>query len=328
MSETNNTKNVRDDEIDLLDLFRRMGRSLGKMFTAIGKAILISIVFLLKHWLALGLSIFLGIGVSYLLKYSSRSYYTSDLVLRANSVSTTSDMIAYLNRLHTFCKEKNRAALSGALSLKPEQVKNIIDISAYWIIDNGNDGIPDLVDYRNKHNVYDTINVRMQDRFDVRVTTEIPQELQNIMYGILSFINADSLFQQRNRVRLRQNQELLARLNYDILQLDSLQKVLIQETAKREPKTGGQMIFLQQQNTQLVYSDIYKLHGQKQTLELERDLYRDIVTILSEFTIPAMRINGAGFYGVRIIPAFFFVTLLILIIISNRKKLLEIYNKY
>ncbi len=328
MSETNNTKNVRDDEIDLLDLFRRMGRSLGKMFTAIGKAILISIVFLLKHWLPLGISVLLGIGASYLLKYSSPSYFTSDLVLRANSVSTTSDMIAYLNRLHTFCKENNRAALSGAIALKPEQVKNIVDISAYWIIDNGNDGIPDQVDYRNKHNVYDTINVRMQDRFDVRVTTQIPQELQNIMYGILSFINSDSLFQQRNRVRLRQNQELLGRLNYDILQLDSLQKVIIKETARRQPQSGGQMIFLQQQNTQLVYPDIYKLHTQKQNLELERDLYRDIVTILSEFSIPALRINGAGFYAIKVVPLFFCITLLILIVIVNWKGLTEIYHKY
>jgi hypothetical protein len=328
MSETTNPKNVKDDEIDLLDLFRRMGKAIGKMSRAIGRALLISIIFLLKRWLPLLASVILGIGAAYLIKLTSASFYTSDLILRANSVSTTSDMISYINRLHLFCKENNRTALSEAISLKPEQVENVIDISAYWIIDNGNDGVPDLVDYRNKHNVYDTINVRMQDRLDVSVTTKFPLELQYVKDGILSFINADSLFQQRNRVRLRQNQELLARLNYDILQLDSLQKVIIEETARRQPQAGGQMIFLQEQKTQLVYQDIYSLHSRKLTLELERDLYKDIVTILSEFSIPAKRINGAGFYAIKIVPLFFCITLLILLVIANRKKLEEIYHKY
>ena len=58
MSEnTSNNKNVRDDEIDLLDLFRRLGNTLNQWVNALGKAFLISVVFLLKRWLPLGLSI-------------------------------------------------------------------------------------------------------------------------------------------------------------------------------------------------------------------------------------------------------------------------------
>ena len=68
MSEiSSNNKNVRDDEIDLLDLFRRMGRTLSRWGHAMGRALLISLVFMLKRWLPLGLSIAAGIGVSYLL---------------------------------------------------------------------------------------------------------------------------------------------------------------------------------------------------------------------------------------------------------------------
>jgi len=328
MSETTNAKNVRDDEIDLLDLFRRMGKGIGKMMQTIGRWILISIVFLLKRLLPLGLSIILGIGVAYLLKFTSPSFYSSDLVLRANSVSTTSDMIAYINRLHTYCKENNRSALANAIALDSGKISNIIDISAYWIIDRGRDGVPDMVDYKNKHNIYDTLNVRMQDRLNVSVKIKSPQELTNIRNGILTFINSDSLFQQRNRVRLRQNKELLTRLDYDILQLDSLQKVIIEETSRRQPQSGGQMIFLQQQNTQLVYPDIYDLHSRKQSMELERDLYKDIVTVLSEFSVPSLRINGGGYYAVRTVPAFFILVFFILILLANRKKLNEIYNKY
>lgn len=328
MSESNNTNNVRNDEIDLLDLFRRMRRTLNRWGKALGRAILITFVFLLKRWLPLGLSIVAGVGLSFMLKTISASFYTSDMTLRSNAVAT-SEMISYLNRLHTFCSEGNTIALADALAVKPGSISNIIDISAFWFIDQSKDGIPDYVDYKNNHNVYDTTNIRMQDRLDIRVKVKSPQELSLVQNGIVKFIQSDSLFQQRNRVRIRQNLELLTRLDYDILQLDSLQKVkYFEETRNRQPQNGGQMIFLQEQKTQMVYIDIYSLYSKKQTLESDRDLYKDIVTVLNDFSLPAIRDNGMLYYGKYVIPLFFLLTLLILIIMANRKKLEEIYKKY
>jgi hypothetical protein len=329
MSENNTTnKNVREDEIDLLDLFRRMGKAISKGLYALGKAFLISTVFLLKRWLPLGLSIALGIGASYLLKFTSDSFYTSDLVLRNNLVSN-SDMIAYLNRLHTYSLENNTVALSEALSISPEKVSNIMDISAFWIIDKTEDGIPDYVDYKNNHDVYDTVNVRMNDRLDLRVVIKTPQDLSLVRNGIIKFIEKDSLLQQRNRVRVRQNLELLAKLDNDISLLDSLQKIkYFDETKYRQPQGSGQMIFLQEQKTQLVYADVYKLYSQKQALESDRDLYKGVVTVLSDFSVPAVRDNGGSYYAVKLVPLFFFLTLMILVLLANRKKLIETYNKY
>ena len=145
MSEiASNNKNVKDDEIDLLDLFRRMGRTLNRWGQAVGRAFLISLVFMLKRWLPFGLSIALGIGVSYLLKTTSKSFYTSDLVLRNNLIivdkltlkeisGTTSEIISKINKLHNFCLENNSIALSSALAMKPEMVKNISDISCFYV---------------------------------------------------------------------------------------------------------------------------------------------------------------------------------------------------
>ena len=329
MSEnTTNNKNVRDDEIDLLDLFRRMGRTLSLWINALGRAFLISIVFLLRRWLPLGLSIAAGLGVSYLLKTTSASSYTSDMTLRSNAVAT-SELISYINRLHTFCLEGNSIALSDALSVNSESVGNIIDISAFWIIDMNKDGIPDYVDYKNNHDVYDTTNIRMQDRLDIRVKIKSPQELGLVRTSIEKYIEKDSLFQQQNRVRLRQNGEMLTRLDYDIVQLDSLQKFkFFQETKNLLPKNGQQMIFLQEQKTQLIYPEIQNLYARKQALEADRELYKNIVTVLSDFSLPAKRENGGMYYGKLVIPIVFFLTLLILIILANRKKLDEIYKKY
>jgi hypothetical protein len=340
MSEINTNKNVRDDEIDLLDLFRRIGRTLILWSNALVKAFLISVVFLLRRWLPLGLSIGAGIGISYFLKSTSASAYTSDLVFRNNLVlmdkvklrdnsGTTSEIISKINKLHTYCSENNSSALSEAISMKPESVKNISDISAYWIIDDSKDGIPDYVDYKGNHSVYDTINIRMQDRLDVRVKINSAQDLNLVRDGIIKFIEKDSLYQQRNRLRLRQNQELLTRLDFDILQLDSLQKVkYFEETRNMKPASGGQIVFMQEQKTQLVYTDIYSLYTRKQNLESERDLYKGIVTVLSDFSLPTKRDNGVMFYGKSIIPKFFFLTLFILILLANRYHIVEIFKKY
>lgn len=328
MSENSTNKNVRDDEIDLFDLFSRIGKRFNRWMNALGRAFLTSLIFLLRRWLPVSLSLVAGVGLSFLLKTSSTSFYTSDLILRNNTIPN-GDMIAYLNRLHAYCEEKNFNALAEAVALTPEQVNNIIDISAFWIIDKGRDDISDYVDYKNKHNIYDTINVRMQDRLDIRVRINSPQEFPNIRRGLISYINSDSLFQQRNRFRIRQNHELLFRLNYDIVQLDSLQKVkYFEDTRIKQPLTGGQMVFLQEQKTQLVYTDIYSLYSRKQALEAERDLYNGIVTVLSEFSLPSKQENGAIYYGKFVIPILFGITVIILILIANRKKLKEIYNRY
>jgi hypothetical protein len=229
--------------------------------------------------------------------------------LRDNS-GTTSEIISKINKLHAFCSENNQVALSIALTMKPESVKNISDISAYWIIDMSRDGIPDYVDYKGNHGAYDTINIRMQDRFDIRVKINSPQDLNLVRDGIIKFIESDSLYQQRNRLRLRQNLDLLTHLNYDILQLDSLQKVkYFEETRNMKPSGGGQIVFMQE-------------------LESEQDLYKGVVTVLSDFTFPTRRDNGAMYYGKQVIPIVFLITLLILIILSNRKRLEEVYKKY
>lgn len=343
MSETsNNTRLSNDDEIDLLDLSSRIGRSIRKMTKASGRGLLYVFVFLLKKWLPLSISLLIGITISYFLKVTSNSFYTSDMVLRVNLkesqiiederrplLSPAADMITYINRLQTYSRERNIQALTEAISVSKNQVDNIIDISAFWIIDQGNDGTPDYVDYTNNHNIYDTLNLRMLDRLDIRVRTKSPDELTHVKNGILTYINSDSLFQHRNKIRLRQSHELLAKYVSDISALDSLQNVkFFEETRNRIPQNGSQMVFLQNPTTQMVFYDKYNLYDQKQTLETEIDLFSSIVTVLSDFSVPSKPDNGLLYYGRRIIPVILLITLLILIIIHNEKKLKEVYKKY
>jgi hypothetical protein len=335
---TTNNKNVRDDEIDLIDLFRRMGRGINKMFNALVKAFLISVVFMLRRWLPLGLSILAGIGFSFFLKTNSTSSFTSDLVFRNNLAQmdrkkvkdlsgTTSELITKINKLGTFCSDPKK--LGEALKLKPEFVDNISSIGAFWIIDRNKDGIPDNVDYSGNHDIYDTINIRMPGSIDVRVNFKSNLDLEKVRDGIIKFVESDSLNQQRNRLRIAQNRDLQIRVNIDIKELDSLQKVkYFEENRNLKPGKDGQIVFMQDQKTQLFYPDIQSLYIKKQLLETEQVLYPGIVTLTRDFSAPSLINNGTRYYGRQIIPIFYLITLIILIILANRKTLQEVYKKY
>jgi len=328
MSEDTTNRPVRNDEIDLLDLFSRMGRTIRKWMNALGRAILISVVFMVRRWLPLTISLVIGIIIAYFSDKSTNELYKSDLILKNNTVPNA-EMMQYLDRLHTYCQKGDYAELSQLMKLPEDVVKEIKDIDAFWMISHKRERIPLYIDYERKFTVADTANTRMQDRMAIRLSTKSIINQDEVRNGIISFINSDSLLQQKNRLRLRQNKELLERLNIDIAELDSLQKLkYFEETKNTQSQKATQMIFLQQQNTQLIYNDIYNLYARRQELESQRDLYPEIITVLDDFSLPEAQIQNAFLSGKNIVIAFFLITLLVLAIIANRNKLIEIYNKY
>ena len=328
MSEDTTNRPVRNDEIDLLDLFNRMGRTIRKWMNALGRAFLISVVFMVRRWLPLTISLVIGIIIAYFSDKSTNELYKSDLILKNNTVPNA-EMMQYLDRLHTYCQKGDYAELSQLMKLPEDVVKEIKDIDAFWMISHKRERIPLYIDYERKFTVADTANTRMQDRMAIRLSTKSIINQDEVRNGIISFINSDSLLQQKNRLRLRQNKELLERLNIDIAELDSLQKLkYFEETKNTQSQKATQMIFLQQQNTQLIYNDIYNLYARRQELESQRDLYPEIITVLDDFSLPEAQIQNAFLSGKNIVIAFFLITLLVLAIIANRNKLIEIYNKY
>jgi len=328
MSENHELNIKKDDEVDLIDLFSRVSKSVIKGFRTFCRGILHIFFFLLRNWFWLACSILLGAGISYVMKSSSEKFYKSELTLRTNTIPNA-EMISYINRLHTFCEEENIGELASALSVSTEKVNSIKDIEAFWMIDMGKDNIPDYIDFHGKHDVLDTSNVRMTDRFVIRVKTSVPQELSAIRDGIFSYVHNNQFYVEQNTLRLRQVDDLLARIDYEVQQLDSLQKLKYFEESRRlMPKEGGQMIFLQDYETQLLHNDISELIRQKQDLERTKTIYPGIITLLNDFTPPNKPDNGMLYYGKVVIPVIFILTIILILLILNRNKLTEAYKKY
>ncbi|HOF19920.1 MAG TPA: hypothetical protein PLO24_01570 [Bacteroidales bacterium] len=328
MSTTGPVKETVSDEIDLRDLCRRMSQTMSDWCRKTGRAFLITVIFLLKNILLLTFSILAGVGISFALKWTTKPEFISEITLRSNAVPTA-DMISNINQLDILIREKNYSSIASALSSSPEEVVKIKRIKALWVIDKNRDNIPDFTDYRDSHNVYDSVNVRMTDRFVVQVKVENSDEISKMRDRLFSYVNKNPVFIRHNEFRLKTIDELLLRINYDIEQLDSLQKVkYFEETRNIKPEKGGQIIFLQDHSTQLVYDDIYTLYLRKQSLDEEKSLNNQILSVINDFYQPLRRHNGGWYYGKTVIPACLFLTLLFLIIKRNRARLKEIFSKY
>ena len=326
MSQEPANKNVNNDEIDIFEFINRIGAAFKKCTNAIGRATLITIVFLVRRWIPISLTIIVGLIISYFLRVSLPSVYTSDLVLR-NNIADNEQMIAYINRMKDV---KDKSVFTEALGVSKATSENIINIEAFWIIDLNNDSIPDFVDYSKSHNVHDTINVRMRDRLNIQVKINSAQDLSRVRDGLIYYIDNNQLFQEKNKIRLTQLSESINRIETDISRIDSLQKVkFFEETRLKTTQSSGQIVFIQEQNdTQLLYEDIQLLMKEKQALEVQHIIYDQIVTVLNDFTIPQARTNNSFYFAARVVPSLLIPVLLILIFISQRAAINRIFEKY
>jgi len=315
-----------NDEIDLLELFNKMGKGIKRLFINIWDIFLKVTVFFIRKSPYLIAFIILGFLVALLKFNTSDRFYTSDMILRSNSVSNA-DMIAHINKLHFYGQEDNMPALAKSLNLDSSEVANLVDIQAFWIIDRNRDGIPDLVDDRNRYD-QDTSVTHMSSRFDVRVKAKQLQDLDTIRQGILHHINTNQFFEKINTIRLIQLRERIAKTATELSELDSLQNYKYFEERQKGEFSEGQMVFLNEPETKLYHGSVFELYGSKQSLDRELDIYSDIVTVLDNFTPPAQPENSYLSIAKTWVIICFLLGLIIVVVLSFRKELISVYRKY
>ncbi len=324
---TNKNDNEQLGEIDLIDIFNRIGKWFRKCLITIGNGILKCLAFMYHNFLILIISIIIGFVVSYILKQSEKPLYKSEITFKNNTIENA-DMISHFNQLGSLVAKKSNQEIATSLSISDSEASDLVELSAYWVIDINNDKIPDYVDYKGKHNPGDTINVRMPDRFVIEVASLDPMNLSNIREGLIRYAKNNPLTETSNNQRIKDLNELINRANIDIQELDSLQKVKYFEETRRKISEGGQIVLFQEQQTQLFYRDIQNLISQRQSYEKEMALYPDVVSVISDFSPSSTRVNTAFYYSKITVPLSFFLAIVLLLLFKNRKKIIEVLNKY
>lgn len=316
----------KNDEIDLLELFRRMGRGIGRMFRWMGTAFVTTTVFMIRKSPIWILGILIGGGVAYTQFKLSERYYESNMILKANAVPNQ-DMISYINELHNYAREGNKTQLEAKLGLDSAEVKDLVDIEAFWIVDLNNDGIFDQVDYKNRF-LTDTNVTKVEERFNIRALTRTPEELSRIQEGLTNYIGGYDYYQRRNEIRLRQLKQLIAKTEDEIGELDSLQKKKYFEQPDYMRLKEGQLLFMGEEQTELFHTDVFQLFNDKQRYEEMLEIDSMIYTVIQDFATPQQPTNDIRSYAKLWIPIMFVVSILLAIILHFWKDMRKVYERY
>ena len=316
------TKEQKSDEIDLLELLHKTCSATKKFFNRIIRSVLLFIVFLVRNSLYIGGFIILGGMIGYGISKISRPYYASDMVVQPNAI-TASDMISYINRLHDLIKDRNYSELSKLLQLNDTISNQIKDIQAYWFIDKNKDGIADYIDYKNKLNVRDTTQRRLNNRVDVRVMIFNNQIFDSVRIGIANYFTQIPYINKLNQVRKQHTEELISKINNQIVKLDSLEDYDYFQKQKDMKPTGenGQIVLLNEQQVRLYHGEIIGLHKQRLTLEKELIVYPDPITIIEDFTPLTKKANPKSKYIMIYGLIFGLLGILILGFLETREKI-------
>ena len=168
----------------------------------------------------------------------------------------------------------------------------------------------------------------VSSRFDVRVKTKQPQDLDIIRKGILHHINTNQFFEKINTIRLIQLRDRIAKTATELSELDSLQNYKYFEEKQKGKFSEGQMVFLNEPETRLYHGSVFELYGSKQGLDRELEIYSDIVTVLDNFTPPAQPENSYLHIAKTWVIVCFLLGLIFVVVLSFRKELISVYRKY
>jgi hypothetical protein len=289
-SKENTTPN---DEIDLLELFQKMGNAIKNGFMALVQFIYQIILFLVRKSVFIGIVVILGLiwgGIKY--KTSPR-YYSSRLEAYSNTLSSI-DMINYINNIHELFAQKNIENLESKLGTTEETLKNVKDVQAFKVMDFNDDGITDEIDFNNEYSTADT--TVSDTRFVVKVEVFDQEVFPVIQNRIISYIGQNTYINEMNQVRKRQLHELIAQLGSEITMLDSLKR---EEYFKKEDKMEpqqGQLLVMNEKETQLYHPQLLSLYKEKQELEEQLELRMDPITIIQDFSALSITENNLMTY--------------------------------
>lgn len=288
------------DEIDLIELFNRMGRGIKKGINWLFNLILDFLRLILRKSFWILASIILGLAAAYFLYQGTPRYYSSEMTAISNSINN-SYIISSINLINDLFKEKNYPIAAEYLSIDTNTVKLIKSVEAFYTIDINRDKLPDYVDYRWKYDpLRDTLPKRLNDYFVIRLEVYDEKVFTTVRDGIINYIYKNKFIIENNTERLRQNKILIESIDAEIRKLDSLQNVEYFNLPLQQKANSNQMVVLNEKDRKLYHEQKLQLEREKLRLEKDLNINSEPITIVQDFTPLSKAVNPYSKYAVKI----------------------------
>jgi len=282
------TEEKRNDEIDLIEVFQKMGNALKNLFMGIINFLYQILLFLIRRTILIGIIIILFVAFGVFKYKTSPTFYSSTLEAYSNAMSSI-DMINYVNNINELFVEDDINALESKLGIDSVNLEKIKKVKAYKVIDKNKDGITDLVDYDEKYETSDSMISR--SRFVIKVEVFDQTVFPVIQQSILDYIGRNVYISELNSIRKRQLKALINKLDGEISMLDSLKKFEYFKDQDQLTPQSGQILVMNEKETQLYHGQIISLYRERLDLEERLEIRTDPITIIQDFSALAVTEN-------------------------------------
>ena len=252
---------------DLLILFFRwIGRGFRNMFRGIGWCLQLNFQYIILTLVVLSLGVWAGFHLS---QHPKRYYRVEGMAVlngpTAHMVQETCRPLSWALP-HQVPGGQNFVDLC---QMSPEVATSIKRLETFFVIDNLNDSTPDIVDFKHKHNLTDTLNVRMNNHLYFRFRTKRIDKLNEIEQGLLHYFNTHPTLVKWNQLHRDNLHASLQTYNKQILYLDSLSKrAYLEDPVHAKLTLHNNSLIIGEQKKQFFYEQIAGLLYNKEAIEL------------------------------------------------------------
>ncbi len=320
------TRPQANDEIDLLELFNRMGRGIrNATYWTLNRLLDLLKLLLRKALWIVGFAI-LGLVFAYLMFTSTRRYYSSEMTAISNSINNTY-IVSSINLINDLFKESNFDIAANYLNIDVAKAQQIKSVEAFYTIDIDKDSIPDYTDYYNKYNPKDTSVKRLDSYFVIRLEVFNENVFPLVRDGIKNYIYKNKFVIDNNNERIRQNRILIETLEAEIRKLDSLQTVEYFELPQMQRANSNQMVVLNEKDRKLYHGQKLQLEREKLRLEKDLNINSEPITVVQDFTPLSKADNPYSQYAIKWGLLFALLGFAMSIAWQYRKQLWELISK-
>lgn len=301
-------KNKEDQEIDLLELFQKMGKLIRNFFLRI-------VYFFFRNIWLFVLVLAVSIIAALIVKMVTKPIFRSDMICYTNTITSTE----VVNLINNWNYKK---------SLSETELKDIKSVKAFFVLDVNRDNIWDLIEDKSiGKDDTSIISARMPKIFCVRVETSNEGTLvdKSMKHKILSFLETDIRVSQMNQIRVEQEKNMIREIEKEIKDLDSLKR--LQYFTKNSTNGMKDLTILNEKEQLLFHNDLIGLYKQKQIFERNLFLFQKSFEVIQDFSIPRMEENSLK----NILKSFtlngFIIGLLLIFLWDRRLKIKELVKK-
>ena len=318
-----------DKNMNLFDLTAAFFRWIGKLCVAFWHLCLNSLRLSLRYWFVSLPCVLIAAGIGFYYSRPLNRIYKAEALVYLNGPTAEDIKQAYQPMLNAYYFFPNQD-IAQVLDLTADQVDGLRNFEMFNVIDYNNDSTADVVDYKHKRKLTDTINVYMPNVVCLRFKTKRPDNVPVVGEHLLAYLNNHPSLQASFQKK-RALQERKVQFCHDqIEKLDSLTTAFYFEQGgtKQAQLKWGDGFVLGKRELKLFTDQIMEFYNTTEKADRELALCTAPVVAQQPFVTIPRAINGRVKCTIISILLGYIIGCLIALAIRRRKDILEWLHEY